>query len=61
MNDEIEANIQIKRESELEIVECSEIHSALAVRASDLTKTLQVSHLENNELAIDTGNDSEIN
>lgn len=46
MNEEIEANIQITREIESDICKCSEIESALAVRESELTKTLYVSHFE---------------
>ncbi|XP_018840162.1 uncharacterized protein LOC109005609 [Juglans regia] len=46
VNEEIEANIQITREIEAEIFKCSEIESALAVRESELTKTLYVSHFE---------------
>lgn len=55
MNDEIEANIQITREIESEIVKCSEIETALALRESDLTKTLYVSHFEINGFAIVAG------
>ncbi|CAB4281248.1 unnamed protein product [Prunus armeniaca] len=46
VNEEIEANIQITREIESEIVKCSEIENALAAKESDLTKTLYVSHFE---------------
>lgn len=55
VNDEIEANIQITREIESEIVKCSEIETALALRESDLTKTLYVSHFEINGFAIVAG------
>ncbi|KAK9996417.1 hypothetical protein SO802_021103 [Lithocarpus litseifolius] len=56
VNDEIEANIQITREIESEIVKCSEIETALALRESELTKTLYVSHFEINGFAIVTAN-----
>ena len=46
MNEEIEANIQITREIESEIVKCSEFENALAAKESDLTKTLYVSQFE---------------
>ncbi|XP_062027256.1 uncharacterized protein LOC133743365 [Rosa rugosa] len=46
VNEEIEANIQITREIESEIVKCSEFESALAAKESDLTKTLYVSQFE---------------
>ncbi|KAK9926243.1 hypothetical protein M0R45_023484 [Rubus argutus] len=46
VNEEIEANIQITRQIESEIVKCSEFESALAAKESDLTKTLYVSHFE---------------
>jgi hypothetical protein len=55
VNEEIEANIQITREIESEIVKCSEIESALAARESELTKTLYVSQFEINGLATVTG------
>jgi hypothetical protein len=51
VNEEIEANIQITREIESEIVKCSEIESAFAARESELTKTLYVSQFEINGLA----------
>ncbi|KAL4633258.1 hypothetical protein ACB092_04G110200 [Castanea dentata] len=56
VNDEIEVNIQITREIESEIVKCSEIEIALALRESDLTKTLYVSHFEINGFAIVSAN-----
>lgn len=40
MNDEIEANFQITREIESEIVKCSEFERALASRESELMKTV---------------------
>ncbi|XP_004299235.1 PREDICTED: uncharacterized protein LOC101292601 [Fragaria vesca subsp. vesca] len=46
VNEEIEANIQITREIESEIVKCSEFESALAAKESDLTRTLYVSQFE---------------
>ncbi|KAM5571102.1 hypothetical protein ABKV19_011624 [Rosa sericea] len=46
VNEEIEANIQITREIESEIVKCSEFESALAAKESNLTKTLYVSQFE---------------
>lgn len=55
MNQEIEANIQITREIEAEIFNCSEIESALAVRESELSKTLYVSHFEIDGFATVTG------
>lgn len=39
MNDEIEANFQITREIESEIVKCSEFERALASSESELMKT----------------------
>lgn len=55
MNEEIEANIQITREIESEIVKCSEIENALAAKESDLTKTLYFSHFELTGLLAVTG------
>ncbi|KAM2487617.1 hypothetical protein ACFX1W_039521 [Malus domestica] len=46
VNEEIEANIQITREIESEIVKCSDVERALAAKESDLTKTLYFSHFE---------------
>ncbi|KAH7528790.1 hypothetical protein FEM48_Zijuj05G0109700 [Ziziphus jujuba var. spinosa] len=46
VNEEMEANIQITREIESEIVKCSEFEKALAVRESELTKTLYISQFE---------------
>ena len=52
VNEEIEANIQITREIESEILKCSESEEALAARESDLTKTLYVSQFEINTLLV---------
>ncbi|PON86495.1 CAP-gly domain linker [Trema orientale] len=52
VNQEIEANIQITREIESEIVKCSEFEKAMAARESDLTKTLYVSHFEISSLLL---------
>ncbi|GAV58807.1 hypothetical protein CFOL_v3_02340 [Cephalotus follicularis] len=46
VNEEIEANIQITREIESEIVKCTEIETALAVNECELTKSLYVSQFE---------------
>ena len=46
---------RITREIESEIVKCSEIETALALRESELTKTLYVSHFEIDGFAIVTG------
>ena len=46
---------RIMREIESEIVKCSEIETALALRESELTKRLYVSHFEINGFAIVTG------
>ncbi|XP_002511972.2 uncharacterized protein LOC8286738 [Ricinus communis] len=56
VNEEIEANIQITREIESEIVKCTEFESSLASRESDLTKTLYVSQFEINGLVSVTNN-----
>ncbi|XP_034899157.1 uncharacterized protein [Populus alba] len=50
VNEEIEANIQITREIESEIVKCTEFEADLAARESDLTKTLYFSQFEINGL-----------
>lgn len=50
VNEEIEANIQVTREIESEIVNCAEIETSLAVRESELTKSLFMSHFEINGL-----------
>ncbi|CAK7349765.1 unnamed protein product [Dovyalis caffra] len=50
VNEEIEANIQITREIESEIVKCTELEAALAARESDLTNTLYFSQFEINGL-----------
>ncbi|KAK4567781.1 hypothetical protein RGQ29_003513 [Quercus rubra] len=47
---------RITREIESEIVKCSEIETALALRESELTKRLYVSHFEINGFAIVTAN-----
>ncbi|EOY20948.1 hypothetical protein QUC31_007112 [Theobroma cacao] len=46
VNEEIEANIQITRELESEIVKLTEIEAALAIRESQLVKSLYISHFE---------------
>ncbi|OMO94640.1 hypothetical protein COLO4_16235 [Corchorus olitorius] len=46
VNEEIEANIQITREIESEIVRCTEFEAALSIRESQLTKSLYISHFE---------------
>lgn len=46
VNEEIEANIQVTREIESEIVKCTEYESTLASRESELTKTLYVSQFD---------------
>lgn len=46
VNEEIEANIQITREIESEIVKCGEIEAALAARESELMKLLYLSQFE---------------
>ncbi|XP_021292429.1 uncharacterized protein LOC110422740 isoform X2 [Herrania umbratica] len=46
VNEEIEANIQITREIESEIVKLTEIEAALAIRESQLVKSLYISHFE---------------
>ncbi|XP_012093049.1 uncharacterized protein LOC105650717 [Jatropha curcas] len=50
VNEEIEANIQITREIESEIVKCTELESTFFARESELTKTLYVSQFEINGL-----------
>lgn len=49
-------NIQVTREIESEIVNCAEIETSLAVRESELTKSLFMSHFEINGLLSVTGN-----
>ncbi|KAM7471155.1 hypothetical protein LguiA_009338 [Lonicera macranthoides] len=46
VNEEIEANFQITREIESEIVKCCEIETALATRESKLTKMVYLSQFE---------------
>ncbi|XP_074278159.1 uncharacterized protein LOC141601752 isoform X2 [Silene latifolia] len=46
VNDEIEANIQITRQIESEIVKCEEIEAALAARESELMKLVYFSKFE---------------
>ncbi|KAJ9174077.1 hypothetical protein P3X46_017147 [Hevea brasiliensis] len=46
VNEEIEANIQVTREIESEIVKCTEYEYTLAARESELTKTIYVSQFE---------------
>ncbi|XP_076888881.1 uncharacterized protein LOC143539450 isoform X1 [Bidens hawaiensis] len=46
VNEEIEANYQITRNIESEIVKCSEFERALAVRESELMKTMYVLQFE---------------
>ncbi|XP_044477517.1 uncharacterized protein LOC123204784 isoform X1 [Mangifera indica] len=46
INEEIEANIQITSDIESEIVKCTEIETALAVKESELTKMLFISQFE---------------
>ncbi|KAK9748214.1 hypothetical protein RND81_02G043500 [Saponaria officinalis] len=46
VNDEIEANIQITRRIESDIVKCSEIETALATRESELLKLVYLSQFE---------------
>ncbi|XP_050236227.1 uncharacterized protein LOC126686225 [Mercurialis annua] len=46
VNEEIEANIQVTRHIESEIVQCTELESSLAIRESDLAKSLYVSQFE---------------
>ncbi|KAL7161004.1 hypothetical protein ACSBR2_041619 [Camellia fascicularis] len=46
VNEEIEAGIQITREIESEIVKCSEVESALAVRESELMKMVYMLDFE---------------
>ncbi|KAL5818016.1 hypothetical protein ACOSQ3_026394 [Xanthoceras sorbifolium] len=46
VNEEIEANFQITREIESEIVKCAEIETALLVKESELTKILFASQFE---------------
>ncbi|CAH1429108.1 unnamed protein product [Lactuca virosa] len=46
VNDEIEANFQITREIESEIVKCSEFERALASRESELMKTVYMLQFE---------------
>ncbi|GLT44158.1 hypothetical protein SLA2020_180720 [Shorea laevis] len=55
VNEDIEANIQITREIESEIVRCEEIECGLVVRESELTKTLFTSHFEITGLLSVTG------
>lgn len=43
---EIEANIQVTREIESEIVKCSEMESAMSVKESDLTRSFLASQFE---------------
>ncbi|XP_059643401.1 uncharacterized protein LOC132285248 [Cornus florida] len=50
VNEEIEANIQITREIESEIVKCAEIETALAVRESELMKMIYFAEFEINGL-----------
>ncbi|KAJ0712853.1 hypothetical protein HanOQP8_Chr09g0339341 [Helianthus annuus] len=46
VNEEIEANFQITRDIESEIVKCSEIERTLAVRESELMKTMYMLQFE---------------
>ncbi|KAL5544719.1 hypothetical protein UlMin_008503 [Ulmus minor] len=46
VNEEIEANIQITREIDSDILKLSEMEKALAARESELTKTFYVSQFE---------------
>ncbi|KAJ4832667.1 hypothetical protein Tsubulata_047353 [Turnera subulata] len=57
VNEEIEANIQVTREIESEIVRCTEFEAALAAKESDLTKSLHLSNFDLNSL-LSVANDS---
>ncbi|XP_076958373.1 uncharacterized protein LOC143634085 [Bidens hawaiensis] len=46
VNEEIEANYQITRDIESEVVKCSEFERTLAVRESELTKTMYMLQFE---------------
>ncbi|KAJ4876347.1 hypothetical protein Rs2_41365 [Raphanus sativus] len=46
VNLEIEANIQVTREIESEIVKCSEMESAMSVKESELTRSFLASQYE---------------
>ncbi|XP_074298522.1 uncharacterized protein LOC141629415 [Silene latifolia] len=56
VNDEIEANIQITRQIESEIVKCEEIEAALAARELELMKLVYFSKFELRGLIAVTGN-----
>ncbi|GMQ11216.1 hypothetical protein CsSME_00053936 [Camellia sinensis var. sinensis] len=60
VNEEIEAGIQITREIESEIVKCSEVESALAVRESELMKMVYMLDFEISGLIAVTGKPSPI-
>ncbi|XP_010551159.1 PREDICTED: uncharacterized protein LOC104821847 [Tarenaya hassleriana] len=55
VNEEIEANIQVTREIESEIVKCSETESVLYLKESELTRSFLASQFEINGLISVTG------
>ncbi|KAJ0818581.1 hypothetical protein HanPI659440_Chr00c01g0704131 [Helianthus annuus] len=57
VNEEIEANFQITRDIESEIVKCSEIERTLAVRESELMKTMYMLQFEIKGLMAMNGNE----
>ncbi|KAM0032924.1 hypothetical protein Hdeb2414_s0016g00480291 [Helianthus debilis subsp. tardiflorus] len=58
VNEEIEANFQITRDIESEIVKCSEFERTLAVRESELMKTMYMFQFEIKGLMAMNGNET---